>query len=119
MMTIGRFALLLKRRMIRSRSDVFDLNTETWQPGPTLNCDYCVPLARDSFGRLWAGGDLGVWIFDADGHAVAHLNAESGLPADSVYGVAFAPTGEAWLATPGGVAVYDDSTVTGGVHALF
>jgi len=94
------------------RSDVFDLASETWLPGPELNCDYCVPLARDALGRLWAGGDLGVWVFDASGDTVAHLTAAEGLPAESVYSVAFAPTGEAWLATPGGVAVYDGTSVT-------
>jgi hypothetical protein len=95
-----------------ARLDVFDLASETWQPGPQLACDYCVPLARDPEGRVWAGGDLGAWIFDAEGDAAVHLTSDQGLPADGVYGVAFAPTGEAYLATPGGVAVYDGTTVT-------
>jgi ligand-binding sensor domain-containing protein len=95
-----------------TRTDVVAVADDTWQPGPVLNCDYCVPLARDADGRLWAGGDLGVWAFDAAGGVVLHLTAEDGLPADGVYSVAFAPTGEAWLATPGGVAVYDGESVT-------
>jgi len=94
------------------RIDVFDLASETWQPGFRLDCDYCVPLARDAEGRLWAGGDLGVWIFDADGNLAAHLTTDQGLPDDAAYGVAFAPTGEVYLATLGGVAVYDGAAVT-------
>ena len=94
------------------QTDVFDLAADAWQPGPELACDYCVPLARDGDGRLWAGGDLGVWVFDAAGDTVAHLTFADGLPADGVYSVAFAPTGEAWLATPSGVAVYDGENVT-------
>ncbi len=94
------------------RTNVFDLAADAWQPGPALACDYCVPLARDGDGRLWAGGDLGVWVLDTAGDIVAHLTSADGLPAEGVYSVALAPTGEAWLATPGGVAVYDGENIT-------
>jgi ligand-binding sensor domain-containing protein len=94
-----------------TRLDVFDLAAGAWQPSPPLPCDYCVPLARDADGRLWAGGDLGLWIVETDGQAAAHLTSAEGLPADGVYSVAFGPNGEAWLGTPGGVALYDGASV--------
>jgi ligand-binding sensor domain-containing protein len=95
-----------------SGSEVFDLARGQWLPAPELDCEYCVPLAQDPQGRLWAGGDLGAWLFNPDGSVAARLTAEQGLPADGVYGVSLAPTGEAWLATPGGVAVFDGAAIT-------
>ncbi|MCC7360984.1 MAG: protein kinase [Anaerolineales bacterium] len=94
-----------------TRTDVFDLTAGAWQPGPTLNCDYCAPLAQDAQGRWWAGGDLGAWLFDAGGDTVVHLTAADGLPADGVYSAAIAPDGAAFLATYAGVAVYQDGAI--------
>jgi ligand-binding sensor domain-containing protein len=93
-------------------TDLIDLAAGTWLPGPPLPCEYCAPQARDAQGRLWAGGDLGAWIIEANGQVGAHLTLAEGLPADEVRGVVFGPDGQAWLATPAGVAVYDGANVT-------
>jgi ligand-binding sensor domain-containing protein len=91
--------------------DRLDPDTETWSPATDLPCDYCAPLAFDAEGRLWAGGDLGLWVIRGGGDAL-HLTTESGLPADLVTSVAFEQdVRRAWVGTEAGVARFDGQQV--------
>ena len=93
--------------------DQVDLATATWTRGPSLACDSCQPVAWGPDGRLWAGSDQGMWIFQgASGTQVTHVTSDQGLPAGPALAVAFAPNGFAWIGTTGGVALYTGTQIT-------
>jgi ligand-binding sensor domain-containing protein len=90
--------------------DVFELDNQTWVSGPDLECESCAPFGLDADGRLWAGSDLGLWIFE-DGAVAEAYNGDFGLPSSGVYAVAFGPDGTAWIGTDSGLAYYDNGDI--------
>jgi ligand-binding sensor domain-containing protein/tRNA A-37 threonylcarbamoyl transferase component Bud32 len=90
--------------------DRFDPASGEWSP-VSLPCDYCYPATFDADGRLWLGGDLGLWIVEGD-QVAAHLTTAEGLPSDRVLSLAFDSSGFAWVGTEAGVAIFDGQSVT-------
>ncbi|MBX7219982.1 MAG: hypothetical protein K1Y36_08545 [Blastocatellia bacterium] len=85
-------------------------------------------MLLDSAGRIWAGHNQGVFVFDprqeltpvspvpADGPTLTltplwQLNAASGLPAEQVNALFQSRNGEIWVATVGGVVSWKDGIV--------
>ncbi len=93
------------------RVDQYDPAADTWSP-VELPCESCVPLAFDSSGNLWLGGNAGAWIASPGNREVTHLTTEQGLPVDEVYSLAFAQDGHVLLGTTAGVARIEGTQVT-------
>jgi ligand-binding sensor domain-containing protein/tRNA A-37 threonylcarbamoyl transferase component Bud32 len=93
------------------RVDQYDLAANTWSP-VELPCESCAPLAFDSSGNLWLGGDAGAWIASPGNREVTHLTTEQGLPADAVHSLAFTQDGHVLLGTTAGVAHIEGTQVT-------
>lgn len=90
--------------------DQFDPDTRQWSRPERLPCDYCVPLAFDAQGRVWAVSDRGLWIMI--GPEAVHLTTEAGLPSNNILSIALAAKGITWVGTDSGLVQLDGQQVT-------
>jgi diguanylate cyclase (GGDEF)-like protein len=85
------------------RGDILRYENGQWQslaPVP----GFINALQVDPQGRLWVGQEIrGLMRIDPDGTRV-RINAESGLPGDSVFDLGLDADGRVWAATSGGLA---------------
>jgi serine/threonine-protein kinase len=94
-------------------TDIYSRFTDEWLPASAFleNLPCCVqPIAFDFNGRLWGGGDTGLWIYDFTN--AVNLTTRHGLPDDIVTDIAFNEDQSlAFVATPGGLAVIENEQV--------
>ncbi len=82
--------------------DTIDPRSEIWSTPwePEVCCP--IPMAFDAEGRVWAGGDTGLWILTAN--SPTNLTTDQGLPSNYITTISLAPDGTAWVGTDAGLA---------------
>jgi ligand-binding sensor domain-containing protein len=89
--------------------DQFDPASGQWETPDYESIS--IPRAVDSKGYLWSGAYDGLWIFSPAGSRT-HFTTKEGLPSDNVNDVALDASGNAWIATDGGLAAVESDKVT-------
>ncbi|HMK39440.1 MAG TPA: two-component regulator propeller domain-containing protein, partial [Bacteroidota bacterium] len=89
---------------VGTSNGLFRLHGNGFVPVP-FDQTYVTALAEDSLGRIWAGTQRGVRIFDdARGTQIASLRAADGLRGEGVTTLLSDPEGSVWIGTEQGLA---------------
>lgn len=82
---------------------------ETERVDPSIPDDANISkIAVDGRGRIWIGTyDSGLYMYDGQSRRVRHFDEESGLPHNTVYGIAEDGDGRVWVSTLKGLSFID------------
>ncbi len=86
--------------------ELFFLDPSTWKTVkrvPLPNTGYVRCYTTDSTGKIYAGTNKGIFIMDAEGRVIKHMNKEHGLPDECIYAMVIDHSGYLWCSSNKGI----------------